>query len=85
MAHVPGQVVSVQEDEWGTDCENHSDRKAVKRICSEADSFGAEYMNFCRECWDNYQQGLKEKEEDPEQWDTCPECKKAAPRLISIS
>lgn len=83
MAHVPGQVVSVQEDEWGTDCENHSDRKAVKRICSEADSFGAEYMNFCQECWDNYQQGLKEKEEDPEQWDTCPECKKAAPRLIS--
>lgn len=83
MTHVPGQVVSVQEDEWGTDCENHSDRKAVKRICSEADSFGAEYMNFCQECWDNYQQGLKEKEEDPEQWDTCPECKKAAPRLIS--
>jgi hypothetical protein len=40
-------------------------------------------MNFCQECWDNYQQGLKEKEEDPEQWDTCPECKKAAPRLIS--
>ncbi len=83
MTHVPGQVVSVQEDEWGTDCENHSDRKAVKRICSEVDSFGAEYMNFCQECWDNYQQSLKEKEEDPEQWDTCPECKKAAPRLIS--
>ena len=83
MAHLPGQTMSVQEDEWGTDCENHSDRKAVKRICSEADSFGAEYMNFCQECWDNYQQGLKEKEEDPEQWDTCPECKKKAPRLIS--
>lgn len=83
MAHLPGQTMSVQEDGWGTDCENHSDRKAVKRICSEADSFGAEYMNFCQECWDNYQQGLKEKEEDPEQWDTCPECKKKAPRLIS--
>lgn len=83
MAHLPGQTMSVQEDEWGTDCENHSDRKAVKRICSEADSFGAEYMNFCQECWDNYQQGLKEKEEDPEQWDTCTECKKKAPRLIS--
>ena len=83
MAHLPGQTMSVQEDEWGTDCENHSDRKAVKRICSEADSFGVEYMNFCQECWDNYQQGLKEKEEDPEQWDTCPECKKKAPRLIS--
>ena len=83
MAHLPGQTMSVQEDEWGTDCENHSDRKAVKRICSEADSFGAEYMNFCQECWDNYQQGLKEKEEDPEQWDTCSACKKKAPRLIS--
>lgn len=83
MAHVPGQVVTIQQDEWGTTCETHPDREAVKRICSEADSFGAEYMNFCQECWDNYQQGLKEKEEDPEQWDTCPECKKKAPRLIS--
>ena len=83
MAHVPGQVVAVLDDEWGTTCDNHDDRQAVKRICSEADSFGAEYMNFCQECWDEYQQGLKEKEEDPEQWDTCPECKKAAPRLIS--
>ena len=83
MAHVPGQVVALKDDAWGTDCENHSDRKAVKRICSEADSFGAEYMNFCQECWDNYQQGLKEKEEDPEQWDTCTECKKKASRLIS--
>lgn len=83
MAHLPGQTMAVQEDEWGTTCENHSGRKAVKRICSEADSFGAEYMNFCQECWDSYQQGLKEKEEDPEQWDTCPECKKKAPRLIS--
>lgn len=83
MAHVPGQVVTIQQDEWGTTCETHPDREAVKRICSEADSFGAEYMNFCQECWDNYQQGLKEKEEDPEQWDTCRECKKKAPRLIS--
>ena len=83
MAHVPGQVVTIQQDEWGTTCETHPDREAVKRICSEADSFGAEYMNFCQECWDNYQQGLKEKEEDPEQWDTCTECKKKAPRLIS--
>ena len=83
MAHVPGQVVTIQQDEWGTTCETHPDREAVKRICSEADSFGAEYMNFCQECWDNYQQGLKEKEEDPEQWDTCPECKKKTPRLIS--
>lgn len=83
MAHLPGQVVTIQQDEWGTTCETHPDREAVKRICSEADSFGAEYMNFCQECWDNYQQGLKEKEEDPEQWDTCTECKKKAPRLIS--
>lgn len=83
MAHVTGQVVPVQDDVWGTKCDDHSDREAVKRICSEADSFGAEYMNFCQECWDKYQQGLKEKEEDPEQWDTCPECNTKAPRLIS--
>ena len=83
MAHVPGQVVALKDDAWGTTCEEHPDVPAIKRICSEADSFGAEYMNFCQPCWDNYQQGLKEKEEDPEQWDTCSECKKKAPRLIS--
>ena len=83
MAHVPGQVVALKDDAWGTTCEEHPDIPAIKRICSEADSFGAEYMNFCQPCWDNYQQGLKEKEEDPEQWDTCIECKKKAPRLIS--
>ena len=83
MAHVPGQVVALKDDAWGTTCEEHPDVPAIKRICSEADSFGAEYMNFCQPCWDSYQQGLKEKEEDPEQWDTCTECKKKAPRLIS--
>lgn len=83
MAHVPGQVVALKDDAWGLNCETHSDRLAVKRICSEADSFGAEYMNFCQECWDEYQQGLEEKQADPEQWDTCTECKKKAPRLIS--
>ena len=83
MAHVPGQVVALKDDAWGLNCETHSDRLAVKRICSEADSFGEEYMNFCQECWDEYQQGLKEKEEDPEQWDTCSECGNKASRLIS--
>lgn len=82
MAHVPGQVVTIQQDEWGTTCETHPDREAVKRICSEADSFGAEYMNFCQECWDSYQQGLKEKEEDPDQWETC-KCGNREPSLIS--
>lgn len=83
MAHVPGQVVEIKEDAWGTTCEEHPDVPAFKRICSEADSFGAEYMNFCEPCWNEYQQSLKEKEEDPEQWERCPECRKDAPRLIS--
>ena len=83
MAHLPGQVVALKDDAWGLNCETHSDRLAVKRICSEADSFGAEYMNFCQECWDDYQQGLEEKQADPEQWDTCSECGNKASRLIS--
>ena len=83
MAHVPGQVVELKDDVWGTTCDNHDTVPAIKRICSEADSFGAEYMNFCQSCWDNHQQALKEKEEDPTQWDSCPECKKSVPRLIS--
>ncbi len=38
-AHLPGQSVSIHDDEWGTFCYTHHDIKATHRICSEADSF----------------------------------------------
>ena len=65
-AHLPRQSVSIQDDEWGTFCYTHHHIKATHRICSEADSFGAEYYNMCDECWDEYQAAIKAKLEDPE-------------------
>ena len=82
-AHLPGQSVSIHDDEWGTFCYTHHDIKATHRICSEADSFGAEYYNMCDECWDEYQAAIKAKLEDPEQWESCPKCRNHVPRLTS--
>lgn len=85
MAHLPGQVVAIKDDEWGTFCyePGHDDRKAFKRICNESDSFGSEYYNFCEECWDTYQKALEKKRNDPEQWEHCRECGAKVPELIS--
>ena len=82
-AHLPRQSVSIQDDEWGTFCYTHQHIKATHRICSEADSFGAEYYNMCDECWDEYQAAIKAKLEDPEQWESCPKCRNHVPRLTS--
>ena len=82
-AHLPGQSVSIHDDEWGTFCYTHHDIKATHRICSEADSFGAEYYNMCDQCWDEHQTALKAKEEDPEQWESCTKCGKNVPHLTS--
>ena len=80
-AHLPGQSVSIHDDEWGTFCYTHHHIKATHRICSEADSFGAEYFNMCDHCWDERQDAIKAKEEDPEQWESCPKCRNLVPRL----
>lgn len=82
MAHLPGQTVSVQDDEWGTKCYAHPEVDAVKRICTESDSFGSEYANLCQVCVDEREQAIKEKEADPEQWERC-KCGNSEPSLIS--
>lgn len=60
-AHLPGQSVSIHDDEWGTFCYTHHDIKATHRICSEADSFGAEYYNMCDQCWNEHQAAIQAK------------------------
>lgn len=82
MAHLPGQTVSVQNDEWGTKCDEHPEVDAIKRICTESDSFGSEYANLCQACVDEHEQAIKEKESDPSQWERC-KCGNKEPRLIS--
>lgn len=82
MASLPGQFVSVQDDEWGTKCYTHPERDATHRICTESDSFGSEYHNMCDECHEDYKKAKAEREADPEQWETC-KCGNREPRLIS--
>lgn len=82
-AHLPGQSVSVEDDEWGTKCNWHPEVVATHRICSESDSFGSEYANFCNDCWEERQLAIKAKEQDPEQWDSCRKCGENVPRLSS--
>ena len=82
-AHLPGQSVSIHDDEWGTFCYTHNDIKATHRICSEADSFGAEYYNMCNQCWDERQAAIQAKKEDPEQWECCRKCGNHVPYLSS--
>lgn len=82
-APLPNHFVPISDDEWGTNCHDHPDRKAIKRICVEADSFGAEYSNMCQECLDEHNAYKQQKRDDPEQWDTCPRCKQLVPQLSS--
>lgn len=83
-APLPNHFVPIYDDEWGTNCDEHSERKAIKRICVEADSFGAEYSNMCQECLDEFNAYKQQKIDDPEQWDTCPHCKNLVPQLSSF-
>jgi len=84
MYPLPGKTVSVEDDEWGKFCymEGHHERPAVRRLCVEADSFGAEFHNMCQECWDEHLQNKEDIKNDPEQWETC-KCGNREPSLIS--
>lgn len=82
-AHLPNQSVSIEDDEWGTNCHNHPERPAVRRVCVEADSFGAEYSNMCQECSDQYTAYKEQKRNDESQWEQCPRCKTLVPELSS--
>ena len=70
MCNLPGSTTrsaSKLEGEW---CEEHPDRPATIRVQGETDSFGAEYIFFCEEC---YQAFIKEAEEPQEH--QCEWCK----------
>ncbi|GAA5560711.1 hypothetical protein Asch02_02222 [Acinetobacter schindleri] len=83
-AHLPNQYVLIENDEWGTNCHKHPDRQAIKRICVEADSFGAEYLNMCQECLDESKASNEQKLNDPDQWEQCPRCKNSVAELSSF-
>lgn len=59
-----GPVSTMPNSSCGTDaddmCDDHEDRKAVRRVQGETDSFGCEYMYMCQECLDKYKAGLQD-------------------------
>ncbi len=58
-------------------CDEHEDRLAVKRVQGETDSFGAEYIDMCQECFDKYEVESKEADHSG----TCEWCNSFAPRV----
>lgn len=53
---LPGFHYSVPN---GAKCDAHHDRDAVANIQGETDSFGAEYILMCQECYDEYKEEAK--------------------------
>ncbi|WP_395495597.1 hypothetical protein [Acetobacter sp. KSO5] len=53
MSNLPGSRHSVPKN---AKCDIHADRNAVANIQGETDSFGAEYILMCQECYDEYKQ-----------------------------
>lgn len=83
MHHVVGQFVPVSADDaWGDKCDHHPLVVAVKRICTEADSFGCEYSNLCQVCLDEREKALEAIKNDPSKWERC-KCGNSEPSLIS--
>jgi hypothetical protein len=64
---LPGSRHSVPKD---AKCDLHHDRDAVANIQGETDSFGAEYILMCPECYSEH----KEETKNP-QISTCDWCK----------
>lgn len=56
MRNLPGSSHSVPEN---TKCDIHAERHAVANIQGETDSFGAEYILMCQECYNEYKEETK--------------------------
>ena len=65
ISTLPGSTQFAPE---GLECDNHPDRKAVRRIQGETDSFGAEFYDFCQECLDEHRQHQKESRKGRCDW-----------------
>ena len=45
---------SVHRVPLGMTCDDHPERPATVRVQGETDSFGCEYIDWCKECHDKY-------------------------------
>ena len=65
ISTLPGSVQFAPED---IECDYHPDRKAVRRIQGETDSFGAEFYDLCQECIDEHRKHQKEARTGSCEW-----------------
>ncbi|MEL6236966.1 MAG: hypothetical protein AAFO57_00365 [Pseudomonadota bacterium] len=49
-------------------CDQHQDRPAVTRVQGETDSFGAEYIDMCQECREEFKRHKDEARHGPCDW-----------------
>lgn len=72
MAHVSGPVSSlpgvVRAAPDDVHCDNHPERLATKRVQGETDSFGAEYLDMCDECFAQVKDKVKPHTEGVCDW-----------------
>ena len=66
---LPGSISMLKDSDKNT-CDDHPERHAVARLCTESDSFGDEYSFMCKECYEEYK-----KDADEDIIDTCEWCK----------
>lgn len=52
-------------------CDNHEDVHATKRVQGETDSFGAEYSDYCDECFSTYKAEMDKSKEIVGKCDWC--------------
>lgn len=83
MAHVSGPTSRLPGSLFtallGQMCDEHDDRQSVRRVQGETDSFGAEYIDMCQECFDAY----RNRDTTEERTGMCDWCKQSATDLRS--
>ena len=68
LSTLPGSVHKLPVN---ATCDDHNDRPAVVRIQGETDSMGAEFIDMCQECYDEYKKHCEEHKNDTSECDVC--------------
>lgn len=74
ISTLPGASHTVPK---GCVCDDHHDRPAVVRIQGETDSFGAELIDMCEECLQEYREQLRNEDTSGQ----CDWCHQHKPKL----
>ncbi len=79
MADVTGPISTLPGSSHnlpdGAMCDMHPDRKAVRRVQGETDSFGSEMNDMCQECLDEHREYIRQERETERRCDYCNQMK----------